>query len=489
MRSGKLFLLPLCVAFSSSLAISAQENQVRAVRISYVQGTVKLVDASGVEFDQAHANMPVTQGMLLKTGSDGNVEVQFEDGSVARATPDSSLRFDQLQRNGEGRTETQITALSGLSYYEFNNRDGRYSVHFGPYTASASKSSILRLGVDSNSAQLAVMRGAAHVETASREGLDLSSNKTATLNLQIGSGYDVAHGIQTNSWDQWNSERDGYLARLGAKATLARTLSNNPDNPAWSDLDYYGNWYNFPGYGAGWMPAGMGMNWDPFGSGYWGYYPTYGYTWISGYAWGWYPYHCGMWNWFDGTGWAWFPGNCGWGGYGYSWYPVNSIGNYPKNYIPPVRPKPIQPVRGGHMPSQQALIAVNRTEGTVTPPARPAGAAGPIMFGGRKLQPIEPAIHLRGAGPLGDSFRAASGYGFVRSNGTPGGVPDPHSTMLQPRYVPTPGSLRNGMGIASPAQDHSMPINGGGVRMSLPPSMSAPQASAPAPSGGGSAHH
>ena len=50
-----------------------------------------------------------------------------------------------------------------------------------------------------------------------------------------------------------------------------------------------------------WTPSGVDANWDPFGQGNWGYYTTVGYVWISGYSWGWWPYHCGAWNWFDGT--------------------------------------------------------------------------------------------------------------------------------------------------------------------------------------------
>jgi len=520
MRPSKLPLFPLFLAFSLVPFAKAQEtnNNVRAVRISHVEGTVQLVDSSGVAFDQAHANMPVTQGMLLKTGNDGNVEVQFEDGSVARATPNSSLRFDQLQRNSEGETETQMTALSGLSYYELNNRGGKYAVHFGPYTATAVKSSIFRLDIDQNPAQLAVMHGTVHIETDNDGGIDVPTSETASLDMKDASSYDVAHSIAADSWDQWNSDRDQYLARLGAKATMARALSDSPDDPAWSDLDYYGNWYDFPGYGAGWMPAGMSTGWDPFGSGYWGYYPAYGYTWISGYPWGWLPYHCGMWNWFDGVGWVWFPGNCGWGTYGNGWYPVTTVWNCPKNYAPPTRPKPIAPVRGPvHMPPQQALIAVNRTTGSGTGPVagprlngnKPIATPIPVKFDGKTLHPIEPTVQPKLSGPLGESFRVASGYVPPRS----GAIDVPRSTALPvspgsvgvvspgvPRNTIVPVVPRNTMApaprISAPPSYHPVPSGGVSPHVSAPsyspPAASAPHISAPvsaAPSGGGGTTH
>jgi hypothetical protein len=517
MRPTKLHLFPLFLSLSFVSFAPAQDtsNNVRAVRISHVEGTVKLVDSSGIAFDQAHSNMPVTQGMVLKTGNDGNIEVQFEDGSVARATPNSSFRFDQLQRNSEGETETQIIALSGLSYYEINNRGGKYAIHFGPYTATAAKSSIFRLNMDQNPAQLAVMHGTVHIETGNDGGLDVPTNQTASLDLKDASSYNIAHTITADSWDQWNSDRDQYLARLGAKATMARSLSDSPDDPAWADLDYYGNWYNFPGYGAGWMPAGMSMGWDPFGSGYWGYYPSYGYTWISGYPWGWLPYHCGMWNWFDGTGWVWFPGNCGWGTYGNGWYPVTTVWNCPKNYTPPARPRPIAPVRGPiHMPPQQALIAVNRTTGTgpvVTPRLsgnRPVATPVPVKFDGKTLHPIESTVSPKMSGPLGEGFRVASGYVPPRS----GAIAAPRSTALPisagpnrtetvivPRNTPIPVAPRS---TAVPSMPHiSAPPafhpSEAAPRMSAPsysappppaPHISAPVSAAPS-TGGASTHH
>jgi len=228
--------------------VSAQEmNNVRAVRISHVEGTVQILDDNGVVFDQAHANMPVTQEMHLKTGADGRAEVQFEDGSVARITPNSAISFDQLQRTSEGSAITQVRAVSGLTYYEFNNRGGKYTVRFGPYTATATKSSIFRVAVDQNPAQIAVMHGAVHIDTGNDAGLDVQTNQTATLDMKDAASYDVAQSIIADSWDQWNSDRDHGLAEMGAKATMARAMGGNPDDPAWSDLDANGRWYDMPG--------------------------------------------------------------------------------------------------------------------------------------------------------------------------------------------------------------------------------------------------
>lgn len=515
-RSTILHTSSVLLAFAITAFTYAQDgnNNVRAVRLSDVEGTVQLLDNNGVVFDQAHPNMPVTEGMRLKTGDDGRVEVQFEDGSVARVTPNSGISFDRLQRTSDGDTETQIQAASGLSYYEFNNRGGKYAVRFGPYTLTATKSSIFRVDVDQNPAQVAVMHGAVHVDTGNDGGIDVQSNQTATLDIKDASSYDVAQNVAEDSWDQWNSDRDSLLAQMGSKATMARASAGNPDDPGWSDLDYYGNWYDMPGYGMGWTPAGVGAGFDPFGSGYWGYYPAFGYTWISSYPWGWWPYHCGAWNWFNGPGWMWFPGNCGWGAFGRGWYPVTTVWRTPPNYVPPVRPK--LPVRGPvHMPPQRAMIAVNRNPGTFQ--FRTVGgskpAAPPIEFEGKSLHPVETSVHPRVAGPLGESFRTTSGLPVARSGAhvapVPGGghigegrttyvppaggnmpremprntvAPPPHFSAPPPVYHPAPSSGAIGGGVPR----YSAPSAPAAPRMSAPP---APRMSAPAAPAGGARPH
>lgn len=489
----------LLAAALASVTYAQENNNVRAVRISHVEGTVQILDDNGVVFEQAHANMPVTQEMHLKTGSDGRAEVQFEDGSVARVTPNSGINFDQLQRTSEGSTVTQIQAASGLTYYEFNNRGGKYTVRFGPYTATATKSSVFRVAVDQNPAQIAVMRGSVHVETGNDGGLDVQPNQTATLDMQDSASYDVAQNITADSWDQWNSDRDQHLSQMGSRATMARAVGGNPDDPAWSDLDASGNWYDMPGYGMGWTPAGVGSGWDPFGSGYWGYYPSFGYTWISANQWGWLPYHCGAWNWFNSPGWVWFPGNCGWGAFGNGWYPVTTVWNTPPNYFPPKRP--ITPLRGSvHMPPQRALIAVGHQPVEIHPHLGDSNkpVTGPIRFNGKTLQPIETSVHPRVAGPLGESFSVASGYvPPARSGFTSGALP---SGAVRSTYsagsgaLPTSGMPRNTVAppsmsmprntVAPPAYRPSPSMGGSSPHYSAPsaPSYSAPRMSSPAPS-------
>jgi hypothetical protein len=385
------------------------QTAIRAVRLSDVEGQVQVLQNGETAFDQALPNMPAVEGMRFVTGDNGRLEIEFEDGSVARVAPNSSIRLTQLRRNADGSTVTEVDALTGLSYYELNGRGGQYSVHFGNHTATPVKNAAFRVGLDTAPNTLAVTHGAVHIEDGEGLALDVHSSQTFQTDPQQPGEYTLADNVAPDSWDQWNSDRDQALARLEVSESTARVSSGNPDNPAWNDLDYYGSWYNVPGYGQAWAPSGVGPGWDPFGNGAWGYYPSFGYTWISGYPWGWWPYHCGAWDFMSNWGWLWVPGNCGWGLYGAGWFPYSTVWGVPPGYVLPLRPHVLPRTSPGHRPPLR-LVAVNRGEQYAAPfhfvhGVRPE--ARPLTFQGRTIAPLEAGIHPLQRGPMGEGFTSA----------------------------------------------------------------------------------
>ena len=84
-------------------------------------------------------------GSRLQTGGDGQAEVEFGDGSVARLTPNSGLQFDHLAQD-----QVQLQQLGGLSYYEFNVGQGHpaFSVQFANVNMQPTANSIVRVGLD-----------------------------------------------------------------------------------------------------------------------------------------------------------------------------------------------------------------------------------------------------------------------------------------------------------------------------------------------------
>jgi hypothetical protein len=390
-------------ALSPALRADETAPSKRAVRLSSVDGSVQISHGNQVLADTSVANTPLFEGSTVATAEDGRAEIQFEDGSVARLSPNSSLTLAKLSGVGASG-EAEIDLDSGLGYFELQNAGlaGTITVKFGDSVVTGSGFTVIRINLDNPPGELAVFSGNAHLDRGSAVAVDLHGGETLALSANDASRYTLNETIEPDSWDSWNSDRDQVLSSESAAATGASSDSGQPGNPAWSDLDANGNWYNVPGQGNVWSPYdASNPGWDPYGSGNWMNSPGYGYTWVSAYSWGYLPYQCGMWNWYDSFGWGWAPGLGGcspwwFGGAGY--YGPN-IGNGYGGYRPPLRPRPIrQPLRGGH------LIAVDRhlPAPNVKLPARDKTSV--VQIAGYTVQPM----HTLSARPQYD--HSASGF-------------------------------------------------------------------------------
>ena len=368
----------------------------RAARLSSVDGQVRISQGSEVLADQALANTPLFEGTQITTSEDGRAEIQFEDGSVARLAPNSTLTLTVLR--GQGATgDAEAVLEGGLGYFELQGKGhaGPIRVRFGESTVTAGELTVLRINLDHSPGELAVFSGNAHLERANSLALDLHGGESVALDSADSSQYRLAESIEPDSWDSWNADRDQVLtAEAAARTGVTNTLGDN-SNPAWSDLDANGSWYNVPDQGYVWSPyEAADAGWDPYGNGYWMWTPRFGYIWVSRASWGYMPYQCGLWNYYDSFGWGWSPGLGGcqtWWGRGYYGGPVIGVGF--GGYRPPLRPGPPRrnpPGGGGGRLGPHPMLAVNRSHsgGTAGLPMR--NRTAPVTIAGHTVAPLRP---------------------------------------------------------------------------------------------------
>ncbi|MDP9039121.1 MAG: FecR domain-containing protein, partial [Acidobacteriota bacterium] len=385
---------------------------VRAVRLTFVQGRVDVDAGERTGSQPAQPNMPLVTGARLSTGEDGEAEVEFEDGSVLRLTPNSTLAFDRLGVSGGGVFATELSLLRGLAYAELRaTAQNRYSLAAGGDVLTPVENTSVRVNFDDPPAVFAVLDGTA--EVSRRDGsVRREARAGESLRVNGGGQYDLTQGIPEESWDAWNGDRDRAEADEAKSATGVRGEYAGAQGYGWSDLDANGTWYDVQGQGPVWQPAvaAVDAGFDPYGSGSWVWYPGTGYVWASGYGWGWTPYRCGSWSYFPGFGWGWTPGGCageGWrfGGVG---KPVNVAvcpGGYRVPHVPHPHPGPVNPVlpvrveRGG----DSAALAGQTGWGAVI-------QRGPRQINGVEARPVERngmAALRRGGGEV-DARRGAS---------------------------------------------------------------------------------
>jgi len=321
-----LVALVLLACWASVPALA--ESHARIVRLSDVQGSVMIDRNTGDGFEKAFLNMPVTEGMALETKDGGRAEVEFEDGSVIRISPDTKLAFSELSLRDSGTRVSAVKITDGLAYVNFaGSKNDQFTINFAQQSLRLDKDAHFRVEVTQKDATLAVFKG--EVPVAGPSGsFEVGKKQSATFDLSNSDKYTLAKNIEEDPYDEWDRKQMDYQQRYRA----SKSSSDYPYSYGVSDLNYYGNFMNVPGYGNVWQPYFAGVGWNPFMDGAWVWYPGFGYTWVSSYPWGWMPYRYGNWAYASGYGWFWQPG--GWN----NWYSVPRVVNPPNRFHPPSAP-------------------------------------------------------------------------------------------------------------------------------------------------------
>jgi hypothetical protein len=282
-------------------------SQARIVRLSDVQGKVEINKNGGLGFESAFVNLPITQGVALRTGATGRAEVEFEDGSSLRVGPNSNVEFSRLGVDDSGQRASQISLGQGVAYVNWIGKDG-FTLNFSQEKISLDHAAHFRLDASSQAAHLAVFKGDVDVEGAGGK-VTVDKKKTATFNVADGDKSTVANNVPAQPLDEWDRQASEYHDQYAKN-------NQTPLGYGASDLNYYGSYSNVPGFGTMWQPFFVGAGWDPFMDGAWGYYPGFGYMFASAYPWGWTPYMYGNWAYAPGYGWGWQPGGFT------TWHPI-----------------------------------------------------------------------------------------------------------------------------------------------------------------------
>jgi hypothetical protein len=508
----KLWLLPLTLALG--LPLLAQDDQgqnqdqnsspVRTARISFVTGAVTV--ASNGESFAAQLNMPAVAGQRIATGDDGQAEVEFEDGSVVRLTPNSSVSLNALNFDSSNRTSTRIQSLSGLLYFETRaSGASSYLIDAAGEQISPQENAVFRVGMDALPAEISVLQGAITVSRQGGFSTVLRGGETLRGDADDNTRYFLSQGVPEQTWDRWNEDRDQDALNESNLRTEARDNLAGNQGYGWSDLDAYGNWYDLPGEGRVWQPSGGDASgFDPYGNGSWVYYPNGGYIWASAYPWGWTPFRCGNWNYWNGFGWGWQAAGCntfgagwGYGGYGNAYLRIRRP---PQGYHPPMRPVAGPGPRRGEQYHPRPIVSVHN--GFASNAVRVHEFGRPAIFNGHPVTPLRRmgGYTQRGGSAVGGGLRRDFPVDPGTRQPVMGIAPQPNATIVPGagwRSVggrPTTGAQpapatagRPANGAQQPAPGTSRPNwngPGNGVHGHEPNHTASPTAPVPAPTTG-----
>jgi len=279
------------------------DSQARIVRLSDAQGDVQINRNTGQGYEKAFLNLPITQGVKIRTWESGRAELEFEDGSTLRVTPNTVITVPELSLRDSGAKFSEVHLEEGTVYINFfGAAEDEFDVMFAREKLVLQRATHVRIALGDADAAVAVFKGEVEVVTPNGP-VEVAKGHSASFDLS-GDKHSLANNVDADPNDSWDKQQGQYQQQYGDNS-----YSNySPYAYGTSDLNYYGNFFSLPGYGMFWQPYFVGAGWDPWMDGAWAFSPGLGYGWVSAYPWGWTPYHYGSWTYLPLYGWVWQPG-------------------------------------------------------------------------------------------------------------------------------------------------------------------------------------
>ncbi len=145
----------------------------------------------------------------------------------------------------------------GTAYLNFNGaKSDEFTLNFGREKMVLTRSVHLRVAMGDTDATLAVFKGDVEV-TGPSGSVQMGKKQTATFDLADQDRYTLAKNLEKDPYDDWDKHQEEYHQRY-----LTSSYRNySPYAYGMSDLNYYGNYFNAPGYGTLWQPYFTGAGW------------------------------------------------------------------------------------------------------------------------------------------------------------------------------------------------------------------------------------
>ncbi|HLH06039.1 MAG TPA: DUF6600 domain-containing protein [Terriglobales bacterium] len=288
-------------ALFATFAASADEEKDppgRAARLDYMSGEVSIQPGGVNDWVAATLNRPMTTADRIWTDKDSRAEVQVGTGTL-RMDSETSVTLSNVSDNtvqvelDQGTLNLHVHDMFPGEIYEIDTPNTAFTV---------TKNGDYRFNVNSNNdVSLVTVWHGEGVATGDGPAVKIKSGQQGSFSGGRSMTNTVYEAPAPTGFDQWCAVR----SKRQDSAISARYVA--PGTVGADDLDEYGAWRTYPGYGPVWVPTVVVPGWAPYRFGHWVWVAPWGWTWVDDAPWGYAPFHYGRWAYIGGS-WGWCPG-------------------------------------------------------------------------------------------------------------------------------------------------------------------------------------
>src|SRR5258707_7350901 len=198
-----LFLAIFTLAISASAA-KADSSHARIIRLSFVQGDVRIahnvngdpLQSPDNQWEIAALNLPIHQGDALATDN-GRAEVEFESGNIAFLAGNTVLEFYDLSLEDGSCTTRLMLRQGSASFYVRPGGGDYFSVTGGDFSVEASGKAHFRVNNYDDGSDVQVLQG--HVAVLSKDKTTpLSKGQSLTMKASDASAISVESAVNSD---------------------------------------------------------------------------------------------------------------------------------------------------------------------------------------------------------------------------------------------------------------------------------------------------
>ena len=273
--------------------------------------------------EKAALNLPLGPGDIVQTSSERRCEIQFDTGTLIRLDFGTRMRIETILADSLSSSKklSNVILEKGRIYvmYKRYNRPEIFQVVTPNAAFKLAHNSVATLqsgtGLPSDAW---VDQGKIYI----RYGLDADHSRDRKLKkgerARVSPGHDLVPLDEESdpSFGEWNARmNEDFLALHAEQSKLPKPILRYPSAVIYFAQKYstvYGEWIYDDLLGYVWQPHMHNLYpnspWRPMVYGQWREMNGQLF-WVPQEAWGWVPYHLGLWHWNKNKGWLWIPGS------------------------------------------------------------------------------------------------------------------------------------------------------------------------------------
>src|SRR5436190_369777 len=193
-------------------------HQPRYARLGEFDGKPEIQIQAADPWQPALRNTPLPQSARLQTPADAHVEIELDEGSVVRLTPDSLLELSDYTRLSSGQRLTLLSLDRGMLYFTGQAaRQDSLMLAVPGAQITVHRGTRLRIEARDQWSQIAVIEGRVRFSSPSAE-MDLGEGEMARVDPLNRARFYLYRELSPYDTDRWSEQRDKVLASASSAA-------------------------------------------------------------------------------------------------------------------------------------------------------------------------------------------------------------------------------------------------------------------------------